>query len=195
MLSGVLFKNMAGGYACGGAHGVILLFMLIASSSAGETAFWFSPAGCEFKVKFSEEPIISKQYIEDVGYASTAVGGKQGDAESTVVLIAEGMPIDEAFLRDVDHEAFLLERAQQYATFNGLEHVEFMSETTNLGNIISFRGGKVVGGTRVLYMGKIVLGKRSALMLRGGGAAASFPQEGLLGFIESVKLQGAKDGR
>jgi hypothetical protein len=166
-----------------------LALVTVEVAVAGAAQFWFAPAGCEFKVAFPSEPKVTTQFVEGVGTMSTAAGGVRGAVKSTLVLVAEGMPMDPSALGGMDPAAFLLERARQYAAFNGLTHAEYQAEVTSLGNIVSFRGGKNVGGVDVLYMGKIVLGRRSMLMLRGGGAASSFPQKGLLEFMDSIRQQ------
>ncbi len=168
---------------------IVLIASVLSVNTALGASFWFAPEGCEYEVCFPNKPTITRQYVDGVGYISTASGGTQGDENSTVVLIAEGMPIDPAFIQGVDRKAFLLERAQQYAAFNGLEHVEHSFEESRIGVVIVSRGGKIVGGVRVLYMSKIILGQKSALMLRGGGAAVSYPQEGMLEFMGSVKVR------
>lgn len=166
---------------------VFLLATLAGVSAAAEDSAWFAPEGCEFRVRFPAKPQITKQYIDGVGYYIKASGGHRGNQRTTYVVAAEGLPFDRSYIQGVDTAQFLLERAREYATFNGMSHVEYHTEKMKLGDVVTFRGGKTVGGVRALYMGKVILGKHSMLMLQGGGAAESFPQPGLLEFMASVQ--------
>jgi hypothetical protein len=150
---------------------------------------WFAPDECEFAIAFPEAPQITKQYIEGAGYFTTASGGVSGDLETTVIMVAEAAQFNPDALDGVDRKAFLIERGLQYAEFNGLEHVEYDLAQVAGSLAITLRGGKAVGGVRVIYLCKAVLGNRSVLMVRAGGAATSFPQSGLLQFVNSIRRQ------
>jgi hypothetical protein len=168
---------------------VLVLCVKTAIASDAAKPVWFAPDGCEFAIAFPEAPQVVKQYVEGAGYLTTASGGVKGDLETTVVMVAEAASFNPGALDGIDQEAYLIERGLQYAEFNGLEHVEYNTERIAGSPAITIRGGKTVGGVRVIYLCRAVLGTRSVLMVRAGGAATSFPQPGLLQYVNSIRRQ------
>jgi len=169
---------------------LLLFIFFFYITSLADAAERFQPRGCEFSVEFPGKPKVYDVIIPPSGKVQSAeYRGGSGKGSDSYFFFVEGMPIthQEILNNYKDIESYLFQSAQAYAEANGIQFPDFKYYEDRLGHGIVMRGYKTINGIRVIYSSISLLGERSIVFLRVGGAAELFPPPGMVKFMKSVQ--------
>lgn len=153
-------------------------------------------ANCDFAVRFPSEPRVRNLTHPQLGSYEEA-GLVSGEPGIPAMLRTECIPVPDNLARlggDVGAANMLQQQLNAFAVTGGLENVQISVEQTALGPTGMLRGTKTVGGQPAMYQMRTVAGPHSNINVYVGGAASSFPQPGMMEFLNSIEPASAGAG-
>jgi len=146
-------------------------------------------ANCDFAVYFPSEPRVRTLSNPELGSYEEA-GLVSGDVDAPAMLRTECIPVFNNLTRlggPAGAASVLREQLNALASAAGLANVQISVEQTSLGPTGMLQGTKTVGGRAVIYQMRAIAGPNSNLNLYAGGDASSFPQPGMMEFLNSAE--------
>jgi hypothetical protein len=159
---------------------LIVLFISPAISAQVE----FSPAGCEYSIRFPSAPEITKLFAPQIGEYEQAsfFSGANG-----YFLRAECLSLVDSGT-GANKEQNLRSILVNYALANGLKNVEYEFGFNNYGSYGRLRGNKNISGSMVTYAVLSYMGDNSYLSLYAGGESETYPHDDVYNFLFGQSL-------
>ena len=162
-------------------------FALLFSSSVFATTaaaeYIYTIAGCEYSVAFPAAPEIKTLFT-----SATSKKDSANYAGESYILRAECTDIE----RVAGDREIIKGQVIEYAEQNGLQNPIFEFADGPLGYMARVKGYKNIGGLQGTFVAVAYVGRTSTLMLYTGSPSASYPQDGVYTFMNSVKFKPAQ---
>lgn len=166
------------------ASAIFLSIMAIATqpASAG-SEFIYSPPRCSHSVVFPASPEFKELHAGNIQTIQASL------YQSDSFMRAECIATPANFVISKNGALGLI---KVYAEQNGLQNIVTSADVKNDLVIAEARGTKQVSGRRVTFVIHLFLDSASILILYGGGASETYPQEGIFSFFASASHKNAR---
>ena len=155
--------------------------------SLSETSqyFWYTEAGCNYKVAFPKQPEYINSFDQFYGNYIQAQYIFNDDS----FVRAECIFLDNTKVKAINSQDFLQEVIVNFANNNGLTETEFHYKEDQLGKSANLRGFKKLNNKSATYQTYIYIGKNSIITLSVGGLSETYPIEEVYKFLNSIQLK------
>jgi hypothetical protein len=158
----------------------IVLLLFFKSVTAGTV---YSPGMCEFEVSFPNEPKYQKKFEPTIG---SFISAELLNNNEHSFMRAE-CTVNEGFKAVT--QSMLMGLAEQFVIDNGLRSAVYSHEGGNGWSSVRYRGYKKISKVPVTYIGQIYVGRHSLLSVAVAGPSETFPQGGIMRYLNSVKME------
>lgn len=160
----------------------------VPSEHGSDTGHFFSPEGCEFRVRFPIEPHYRTLYLADgTDYLEASVTLPSGDHARAECVVT---PLEWDWVPSEQATADWIASLRAYFDAYGVDPLDAGIRWASIRErtrVIEGTGTKSVAGTRMMYNAAFFVGDTSVLTILSGGPASQFPTREASAFLNSVE--------